>query len=48
MTVAVAGFTRLVTASGAPSQLARHHALSNLLSEQALFLLARPGLRAAA
>jgi methionine biosynthesis protein MetW len=41
--------TRICLAgSGAPSQLARHHALSNLLSEQALFLLTRPGSRAAA
>jgi methionine biosynthesis protein MetW len=37
-----------LAASGAPSQLARHPALSNLLSEQALFLLARPGSRSAA
>jgi hypothetical protein len=37
-----------LAASGAPSQLARHHALSNLLSEQALFLLARPGSRSTA
>ena len=41
--------TRICLAgSGAPSQLARHHALSNLLSEQALFLLARPGAYVAA
>jgi methionine biosynthesis protein MetW len=33
--------------SGAPSQLARNHLLSNLLSEQALFLLCRPGSEAA-
>jgi methionine biosynthesis protein MetW len=33
--------------SGAPSQLARNHLLSNLLSEQALFLLNRPGPQAA-
>ncbi len=33
--------------SGAPSQLARNHLLSNLLSEQALFLLCRPGAAAA-
>ncbi len=37
-----------LAASGAPSQLARHPALGNLLSEQALFLLARPGSRSAA
>ena len=35
--------TRICLASsGAPSQLARNHLLSNLLSEQALFLLSRP------
>jgi methionine biosynthesis protein MetW len=35
--------TRICLAgSGAPSQLARHQLLSNLLSEQALFLLSRP------
>jgi methionine biosynthesis protein MetW len=33
--------------SGAPSRLARNKALSNLLSEQALFLLSRPSARAA-
>jgi methionine biosynthesis protein MetW len=33
--------------SGAPSRLARNQALSNLLSEQALFLLSRPSARAA-
>jgi methionine biosynthesis protein MetW len=33
--------------SGAPSQLARNHLLSNLLSEQALFLLCRPATEAA-
>jgi SAM-dependent methyltransferase len=33
--------------SGAPSRLARRKALSNLLSEQALFLLSRPASRSA-
>jgi hypothetical protein len=34
--------------SGAPSRLARRKALSNLLSEQALFLLSRPAPRSRA
>jgi methionine biosynthesis protein MetW len=36
-----------LSGSGAPSQLARTRLLSNLLSEQALFLLNRPGPAAA-
>jgi len=36
-----------LSGSGAPSRLARYHPLSNLLSEQALFLLARPEPRTA-
>ena len=41
--------TRICLAgSGAPSQLARNHVLRNLLSEQALFVLSRPGAHAAA